>query len=78
MIITTLKQDQPWTGPRRQRSSYRHRHLLHRRRRRRQTKAELPQRKSLEAVMKGCEGAFVRPVHKCWYYDRIVTRINKF
>ena len=77
MIITTLKQDQPWTGPRRRRSSYRH-HLLHPRRRRRQTKAELPQRKSLEVVMKGCAGAFARPVHKCSDYDGIVTRIDKF
>ena len=78
MIITTLKQDQPWAGPRRRRSSYRHRHLLHRRRRRRQTKAELPRRKSLEAVMKGCAGAFARPGHKCSDYDGIVTRIDKF
>ena len=78
MIITTLKQDQPWTGPRRRRSSYRHRHLLHRRRRRRQTKAEQPRRKSLEAAMKECAGAYARPANKCWDNDGIVIRIDKF
>ena len=77
MIIITLKQNQPWTGPRRRRSSCRH-HLLHRPRRRRQTKAEQPRRKSLEVAMKGCAGAFARPVHKCSDYDGIVIRIDKF